>query len=133
MATRPLRPCSAPGCPALVGRGRCSAHARQVDRQRGTPAERGYGGRWRRVSLAFLARNPLCGMRDAGTPETQDSLCLAEGWATAATLTDHIVPATGPDDSRFFDESNYQALCEACHNAKRQREAMGGQVQGRRA
>lgn len=66
----PSRPCSHPGCAALVAYGegtRCPAHrraagegARQRDRFRGTAAERGYDSGWQRARLAFLAQYPLC-------------------------------------------------------------------------
>ena len=47
------RPCSYPGCPALVsGYPRCEQHRKQeqqrYNNQRGTAAQRGYGGRWQR-------------------------------------------------------------------------------------
>lgn len=45
-----------------------------------------------------------------------------------ASVVDHIVPITGADDPRFYDERNHQALCGSCHDAKRQREAMAGKV-----
>ena len=55
----------------------------------------------------------------------------AFGWirtprVEVATVVDHIMPVTGADDPRFYDPTNHQALCERCHNVKRQREAMGG-------
>ena len=130
MTTRPLRPCAHPGCPALVQSGRCRAHSRQVERQRGTAAERGYDARWRAYSLLFRAHHPLCGMRGIGAPVTKDSVCAREGRYTPSTLVDHINPVSGPDDPRFYDEANHQALCDECHNAKRQRESQGPRRQG---
>jgi 5-methylcytosine-specific restriction endonuclease McrA len=66
---------------------------------------------------------------------TADSECLQQGRTTEVQgkfgVTDHIVPVTGPDDPRFYDESNHQSLCNRCHNRKRQREAR--QAQGARA
>lgn len=37
-----LRVCPAPGCPNLTRGGRCTACARQLDRDRGTRQQRGY-------------------------------------------------------------------------------------------
>jgi len=36
---------------------------------------------------------------------------------TAALVVDHIQPHKGNDDL-FWDASNWQSLCEACHNLK---------------
>jgi 5-methylcytosine-specific restriction protein A len=55
---------------------------------------------------------------------TTDSRCAAEGRVTPATVVDHIVPVTGADDPSFFRPEGQQAMCDQCHQAKRQREAM---------
>ena len=59
-ATVTKRPCATPGCPVLVRpgayRGRCAGCNRVVDRDRGTPTERGYGARHRRLRAAIQAR-----------------------------------------------------------------------------
>lgn len=75
-----------------------------------TTAQRGYGGRWQRLRLRFLKRNPLC------------TRCQALGLVVEATVVDHIVPHEG-DSARFWDESNWQALCKPCHDSwKKQQE-----------
>lgn len=119
-----LRPCPGDGgrCPELVESGACPKHRSQADRRRGSAASRGYTARWAAFSRQFRTRFPLCGMRPTGAPATTDSVCQQENRATAAQVTDHIVPVDGPNDPRFFDETNMQALCHVCHNAKRQRE-----------
>lgn len=101
------RPCSKPGCPALVEFGRCPKHAyadaREYDRTRGTVAERGYGAHWRRLRLIVLAEEPLC------------RACAADGRVVAATDVDHVVARVrGGSD----DRDNLQALCHACHSRK---------------
>jgi 5-methylcytosine-specific restriction protein A len=64
--SRPPAPCTWPGCGALVyGGGRCDEHKtaarRYVDRQRGTPGQRGYGATHRRRFRAgVLRRDPYC-------------------------------------------------------------------------
>ena len=69
MPTAPARPCAAPGCPALVARGRrCPAHARAEERRRGSAARRGYGTAWQQTSAAYLAAHPIC--IDCGAPAT---------------------------------------------------------------
>jgi len=107
MPTRPLKPCSYPGCRALVAGGgsRCVKHAkteqRQYDRQRGSAAKRGYDGKWRRYRAAYLARNPVC-----------------VHCGDVAEAVDHIQPVSGPDDPKFFEPENHQALCASCHSRK---------------
>lgn len=110
ISTMPIsapHPCSTPGCPALVprGRARCDTHARQAEAARGTAAERGYDARWRRARKLFLALNPLC------------RPCGAAGRITAATVVDHIRDHKG-DQALFWDEANWQPSCEACHNRR---------------
>jgi 5-methylcytosine-specific restriction enzyme A len=113
MANRPLKPCNHPGCSALSSTSYCAQHtpqdARRYDRQRGTSAQRGYDYRWQNRSKFFLACNPLC------------VYCQREGRITAATLVDHATPHRG-DQNLFWDETNWQALCETCHNSRKQSE-----------
>jgi HNH endonuclease. len=124
-----LRYCATPGCSALVASGRClkcqTAHVQTYERLRGTASERGYGVRWSRYRRWFLNQWQLCGDRPPGAPQTNDSQCAAIGLYVAASVVDHIVPVTGPDDPTFFTPQAHQALCETCHNIKRQRESKG--------
>jgi 5-methylcytosine-specific restriction enzyme A len=73
-----------------------------VDKHRGTTAQRGYGGAWQRRRKVYLMAHPIC--VKCGYP---------------ANELDHIKPLSwgGVDD-----ESNYQALCKPCHSAKTARE-----------
>jgi 5-methylcytosine-specific restriction protein A len=84
-----------------------------LDRERPSASARGYGARWRRARLAFLARHPLC------------ATCQAEGRLVPATDVDHVVPHRG-DQRLFWDESNWQGLCKPCHDAKTAREGRRG-------
>ena len=59
--------------------------------------------RWRRGRRIYLANNPLCIM------------CYPD--PVPATVVDHIIPHRG-DYNLFFDESNWQPLCEMHHNQK---------------
>lgn len=73
----------------------------------------GRGGRpWRRLRDRVM-------QRDGGLCQE----CRRAGLVTAATDVDHIqsLSAGGADD-----ESNLQALCSACHQAKTQAEARRG-------
>jgi 5-methylcytosine-specific restriction protein A len=95
-------------CP-VCGRGGKRASRREYDQHRGSAAERGYDNRWRRARLTFLASHPLC-----SGPHSQ---CEQAGIVSAATVVDHVVPHRG-DEQLFWDESNWAALCERCHNVK---------------
>lgn len=128
------RPCLQPGCPALVhGGGYCDAHrpaqieqGRERDRQRGSAAKRGYGGRWRKARDTFLARHPLC------------AACSTDERPVPARDVDHIVPhrlseALDSGDherialaqSLFWNSGNWQGLCQRCHSKKTAREDGG--------
>lgn len=100
------KPCSHPGCRALVrGRGPCPEHKRKRERERGSAHQRGYDSRWRRYRLGFLARHPLC------------VECEQGGRVEPATVVDHKKDHKG-DQALFWDESNHQALCKRCHDKR---------------
>ena len=107
MPKAPKRPCRYPGCPNLCDKGvYCSQHMQfSSDRMRGGAESRGYDARWRKARTAFLQRNPLC------------NECMKRGKITPATVVDHIIPHRG-DRKLFWDESNWQPLCECCHDRK---------------
>lgn len=79
---RPRPPCSVPGCPELTPRGgRCEAHRREAEQQRGTSNERGYTTRWQRIRKAYLYRNPWCLLCGRTAPwSLTTSLCLGVSW-----------------------------------------------------
>lgn len=72
---------------------------------RGTAHRRGYTFAWQKASHAFLDEHPLC------------EECERHGRLTAATVVDHVKPHRG-DQTLFWDESGWQALCKPCHDAK---------------
>lgn len=73
-----------------------------------------YGlGRWKRLRLAHLAREPLCVM------------CTEEGLVTAGTVVDHKDPHRG-DEAKFWDASNLQTLCASHHSSDKQAIEKGG-------
>lgn len=83
-------------------------HSKNYDRYRGSSASRGYGHRWRKYRAEFLKEHPLC------------ARCALNGFLSAAQHVDHIVPYREGDD--FYDETNHQPLCHACHSQKTARE-----------
>ena len=112
MPTRPLPPCSAPGCPNLRP---CPDHpVSSQPNYRGSSARQGYGAAWERLRARVLWEEPLC--RE----------CLAEGQVTAASDVDHIVPRPEGSD----DRSNLQPLCRSHHSRKTRRENRSQPVAG---
>lgn len=119
MPRKAKRPCTYPGCIALVdGGSRCPDHQsewqrnrnKQIDENRPTAHQRGYDARWRRIRLRVLREAPLC------------VDCAARGITTAATDVDHIVPlAHGGTHAR----SNLQSLCKPCHSRKTVQQSLG--------
>lgn len=112
MPDAPRKPCLVPGCPQLVERGYCAAHARLLGptEPRQSAARRGYGRRWRAASKAFLLEHPLC------------AECARRGETTLAAVVDHVLPHRG-DPELFWDRANWQPLCKACHDRKTARES----------
>jgi 5-methylcytosine-specific restriction protein A len=66
-----------------------------------------YTRQWAAYSKARLAEYPLCA----------DPFGNHAPRIVAATVTDHIVPHQG-DRERFWNPTNHQSLCKACHDAK---------------
>ncbi len=120
----PRKICSAPGCEDIAEPGgpHCQHHAAQAaarlaerraaaQRTDHAAAQRALYGdaRWQRAARRFLRRNPLC------------VDCAELGAVEAATDVDHIEPHKG-DRAKFWDRSNWQALCKRCHSRKTARE-----------
>ncbi len=82
----------------------------RTDKQGSTA--RGYTYRWQQESKAFLRTHPLCQCPDCDDGRKR---------VTVATVVDHRIPHRG-DIDRFWDQSNWQSMAEACQDAKTQRE-----------
>lgn len=67
-----------------------------------------HSARWTRFSKAWRATHPLC------------AECMRKGIIKEGEVTDHIIPF--PVCGDFFDETNFQTLCEKCNNEKGQRD-----------
>lgn len=70
--------------------------------------QRGYTRKWYKARAVFLAANPLC------------VECAKSGAVVAAGVLDHVIPHRGNQDL-FWDQTNWQPLCERCHNEKTRR------------
>ena len=70
---RPLRPCSGPGCNALVEHGRCPTCRQDRERRRGTTKQRDYAGRHVNWRKQILHRDPVCrGCQESSLPLSGD-------------------------------------------------------------
>lgn len=104
MPMKPKRPCRHPGCPKLTDGLYCEEH-KAMHRDRAGSGERGYDRRWQKARARYLKANPLCVQ------------CRKRGVYVKADVVDHIRPHRG-DPILFWDESNWQSLCKACHDKK---------------
>ena len=119
MPIAPKKPCKKPGCPNLTrdSSGFCEDHKIDVKR-RETATVKAYdkrrdpqvkiwlnGSRYKKRRLAFLARNPLC------------VECREKGKTRRANVLDHITAHKGSVEL-FWDECNWQPLCDSCHSTK---------------
>jgi 5-methylcytosine-specific restriction enzyme A len=73
------------------------------DRRRPTASQRGYNSAWRKAREAFLKTHDRC------------AICHGQ-----ANTVDHIIPHKG-DMKLFWDKTNWQPLCTACHSRHKQR------------
>ncbi|MEX6508926.1 HNH endonuclease signature motif containing protein [Jiella sp. M17.18] len=74
---------------------------------RPTARQRGYDSKWDRARAAFLTAHPWC------------RRCEAQGKLHRATVVDHIEPHRG-DYKLFWSRSNWQPLCQPCHDQDKQ-------------
>jgi 5-methylcytosine-specific restriction protein A len=124
----PKRPCPGAGfrrnsCPNLISRGEkvCNACLPAYTKEKQAKS-REYEQRPERLLMKsrryrvaremFLSEHPLC------------MECLKVGRDTASTILDHREPHHG-DYEKFWDQSNWQALCGPCHSSKTNKEDGG--------
>jgi 5-methylcytosine-specific restriction protein A len=107
--------CKHPGCGQIIHGAYCEPHqaaaverkkAGQIDyNTRRADSDRRYSTeKWRKLSITFRKRNPLC------------VHCDANGLVRPAVLVDHIKPAKAHPEL-FFEWRNLRALCQKCHNS----------------
>lgn len=113
----PLRPCTFPGCPSLVPRGRCSLHQPSQRLGDGDPLlpllhhlhKPFYNSApWRRARTLYLSLHPIC------------ELCQC----AIATEVHHILSLDARPDLAL-DPSNLQATCKPCHSRETVRQDGG--------
>jgi 5-methylcytosine-specific restriction protein A len=97
--------CTEPGCGVLVLSGRCPEHTRYRYPE-AARVHRWYSStRWLRLRLQVLQDQPLC------------RHCGQRGRKTLTEDIDHIVKHDG-NPQLFWDRTNLQGLCKACHSRK---------------
>jgi 5-methylcytosine-specific restriction protein A len=122
MPTKTLTSCRQPGCPGYAQhRGFCEKH-QTVVRQRyrdynqnqrdPVTTRRLNSAEYKQARIDFLRASPLC------------ALCLEAGRYTPASVLDHIAPHGG-DAALFWDQMNWQGLCNRCHGGKTGEEKRG--------
>jgi 5-methylcytosine-specific restriction protein A len=116
-SAEPQRVCAEPRCPTPVAKGYCATHARvqRVQHQRFQTGGGLYGRPWRRARAAYLTQHPWCA--GYGTQPAEHAL---------ATELDHVIPHRG-DRALFWDEGNWQGLCDTCHGRKTADETLHAQ------
>ena len=107
MPRRPNQPCKHNNCKYLVPHGKqyCDEHAKEQIRDVKTTSEKGYTSKWNKARTRFLRKHPLC------------EHCLKKNIYTKAVVVDHVTPHRG-DETLFWNENNWQALCKSCHDRK---------------
>lgn len=98
------------------GSGRCGKHPRAVWAKPATATKRITGRKLQSLRASLFQRCPLC------------VHCEAQGRVTLATQRDHIVSLA---DGGADDDSNTQALCDACHDIKSKQESAQGRQRAR--
>lgn len=83
------------------------AYSRAKARTVVSRSKRGYTRAWYTASRAYLRLNPLCRHCMEMDPPVR----------TASRVTDHVIPHRG-DMRLFWDQGNWQPLCEHHHNVK---------------
>lgn len=114
MSLKPLRYCTARNCNQLHRNKKyCDDHQHLLNRHSNkkevSKEQSIYNNQsWRNYSKRFRADKIVC---------VNFRKC-----AGLAELVDHIVPVEA--GGSMWDESNHQAMCQACHNRKRQAESI---------
>ena len=81
---------------------------KRTNQDRPNKETRYHSVRWRKARMIQLMNEPLC------------RLCMQADRVTAAEMVDHIQPVRL--GGGFWDEQNYQSLCNSCHAVKSAKE-----------
>lgn len=118
------QPCSTPGCPERVTRGRCDTCKTKAEAQRGSATARGYGHRHRRsFRQAVLLKNPLC-VCEEQNHDNHGARCLRP-----STVADHHPRSRRELDDAGLNPNDPQygrGLCKGCHDRHTAQAQPGG-------
>jgi 5-methylcytosine-specific restriction endonuclease McrA len=92
----------------VLGQPTAIDRSRSDYQRRGTRQQQGYTNEWLRAAADYRRRHPLCKM------------CMDRGRITPCQCVDHVIPHRG-DPVLFWDEDNWQSLCNPCHNGPKRR------------
>lgn len=106
--------CKHPGCGLVVYESFCEPHKEAAAKRkregqkdyntRRAESDRRYStSKWRKLSITFRKRNPLC------------ANCDEQGRVRPAALVDHIKSAKA-NPELFYEWRNLRSLCQLCHN-----------------
>lgn len=112
MPSRPLGPCTQPGCPnrATAGHGRCLEHARPAWQGSGRGLDHGAGVAWKTIRARVLSEEPTC--RACGV--------------NASTEVHHVTPRA---QGGTHERSNLAGVCAPCHRRLTTRVGVARSVQ----
>jgi 5-methylcytosine-specific restriction enzyme A len=114
--TRPVAPCTIPGCPgrsASAVPGPCPVHARNRARARGGSTAQGYGPVWYRRRNLYLTRHRWCVL--CGRPAV-----IADHWPRSRKqlIRDGV---SDPDADQYL-----RPVCDPCHRHRTGLDQPGG-------
>ena len=108
---KPWKPCRKSGCPEVTRyeSGYCQSHEylaheaqKKYNKRRGSAHSRGYDEKWKKLSKAKLAHDPLC------------EKCSTTDNPVSAVLVHHIKPIEDFPELRL-EWSNLESNCRECH------------------
>lgn len=94
-------------CGLIHNERQCPKCYKQLDKQRGTTKQRGYGHDHRTASERYREEHPLC------------ECCVCERGVVGANATEamHHIIKVAVDSTQRMKRHNWLAVCEECHQA----------------
>lgn len=115
MVRKRLSVCTTPGCPHLTLDGKCTEHKRAAEQQRGTSAQRGYGGpQWQAARRAVLRRDRVCVVCNVARSTVADHY---------PTSRRELVEQGAQDPDALY---RLRGVCRSCHSKETARYQPGG-------
>jgi 5-methylcytosine-specific restriction endonuclease McrA len=112
---RAAKVCAEPGCPNLVTKGHCQAHARKP----WSTGRHDHGGTSRTGTTEYFRWRKAVMSASKGQCQIKGPTCTSR-----ATQADHIVPVAW--GGAEHDRANGQGVCAPCHGVKTRSESRRG-------